>query len=276
MYTKIFHLKDYYSSLGEGDCDPKVTVYVQQNMDEMGRGDLKRPAVILCPGGGYRYVSQREAEPVALMLLTAGMNVFVLDYSVAPHTFPTQLREVAGAMELIYANAQQWHVDTNRILIMGFSAGGHLAGHYSNCYDIPEVREVFPESKPVNAAVLCYPVITANPQYCHLPSFQRLSGHEALTREDVEKFSLEKLVSKYTPPTFLWHTFEDTAVPPMNSILYAQSLAELGRPFSIHIYPKGGHRLSTADEQTTGPANPVTMHVADWVDSFKKWFQLTM
>lgn len=275
MNTQVIHLKERFPFLGENGCDPTLTVYIQENMIKMGWAEKKRPAILVCPGGGYTLVSEREAEPVALNLLPWGYNVFVLDYSVAPHTFPTQLREVAAAMELIYENQDSWHVDTDKIAILGFSAGGHLAGHYSNCYDIPEVRQLFPESKAVNASILCYPVITADPRHCHLGSFQNLTGHEALTPEEIEKYSLDKQVSDQTPPTFLWHTATDGGVPVMNTILYAQALAEHKRPFAVHIYPLGPHGLSTSDEQTMDIITPGMVHAADWLDALKKWLKLT-
>ena len=89
-------------------------------------------------------VSQREEEPIALHFLSEGYNVFVLAYFVAPHHFPVQLRQVAAAMEIIHMYADDWNCDPNRIAIAGFSAGGHLAAHYSNAYNSPEVRTVFP------------------------------------------------------------------------------------------------------------------------------------
>ena len=146
MRCETIHLKDRYPFLGENGCDPTLQLYLPYNMVEMNRQDQKRPCLLLCPGGGYRMVSQREAEPIALHFLPEGMNVFVLTYSVAPHRYPTQLREVAAAMELICANADQWNCDTDRVAIMGFSAGGHLAAHYSTSYDSAAVREVFPKA----------------------------------------------------------------------------------------------------------------------------------
>ena len=168
MQTEVIHLKEYFPILGENGCDPTLMTFLPYNMTEMNRQDQKRPAILICPGGGYWMVSQREGEAIALNFLPDGYNVFVLTYSVKTHAFPTQIREVAAAMELIHTNADLWNTDKNRIAIMGFSAGGHLAGHYSTCYDIPEVRAVFPDSKPVQASILCYPVITADPQYRHV------------------------------------------------------------------------------------------------------------
>lgn len=143
--------------------------------------------------------SERKAEPVAFLFLPEGYNVFILSYSGRPCRFPTQIREVAAAVELIHRNAEKWNCDTGRIAIMGFSAGGHLAGHYSTCYDCQEIREVFPESKTVQATILCYPVITANPCRRHTGNFQNLSGHEELTQKDIEKYSLDIKVTENTP-----------------------------------------------------------------------------
>lgn len=177
MTYHIFHLKEAFPQLGNESVDPTLTVYLPDLMVEMGRKDQKRPCLLICPGGAYGWCSQREAEPIAVHFLPEGFNVFVLNYSVAPSRFPTQLREVAAAMELIYRNADCWNCDVNRIAIMGFSAGGHLAAHYSTCFDWPQVREVFPESKAVQASILCYPVISADPGVAHLGSFENLLGH---------------------------------------------------------------------------------------------------
>ncbi|MBP3304771.1 MAG: alpha/beta hydrolase [Oscillospiraceae bacterium] len=276
MKHEVIHLKEHFPFLGEEGRDPLLTTYLPYNMPETNRQDQKRPAILLCPGGGYRHVSKREAEVVAVNFLPYGYNVYVLTYSISDDRFPTQLREAAAAMELIHANADEWNTDRERIAIMGFSAGGHLAGHYANCYDIPEVREVFPDSKPVQASVLCYPVITADPRYRHTGSFKNLTGHEELTAEDVEKYSLEKKVTENTPPAFLWHTRTDTTVPVMNSLLYAQALTEHNVPFAMHIYPAGRHGLSTVDEQSNDSLEPAAAHAHDWLDALMKWLKITL
>lgn len=276
MKHSVIHLKEHFPVLGKDGFDAILTTYLPYNMAEMNRQEQKRPCILICPGGGYEFTSEREAEVVALHFLPKGYNVFVLNYSVAPHVFPAQLRDVAASLELIYANAAQWNCDTDRIAIMGFSAGGHLAGHYSNCWDCPEVREVFPDSKPVQASILCYPVITADPRHRHTGSFQKLSGHEEPTPEDIEKFSLENLVTDRTPPAFLWHTSEDDCVPVMNSLLYAQALAAHSIPFALHIYPRGWHGLSTADELSNDPLPPEIAMDSDWLDAVMKWLKITL
>lgn len=276
MIHKVIHLKDHFSVLGEDGKDPLLTTYLPYNMVEMSRQNQLRPAILILPGGGYHFNSEREAEVIALRFLPKGYNAFVLNYSVAPHKFPSQIREVAAAMELIHANAKEWNTDTDRIAIMGFSAGGHLACHYTNCYDIPEVREVFPESKAVNASILSYPVITGDPAHRHTNSFRFLSGHDVVTEADIEKYSLHTKVTERTAPTFLWHTAEDQVVPIKNSILYADALATNKVPFELHIYPFGWHGLGTSDSESNGELVPKVAHTAQWMDSLMKWLKITL
>ena len=270
MKYEVLHLKDYYPFLGENGCDPTVEVYLPYNMTEMNRQNDKRPCMIVCPGGGYGMCSQREAEPIALQFLPQGYNVFTITYSVAPHRFPTQLREVAALMELIYKNADDWNCDVSKIAIIGFSAGGHLAAHYSTMFDCKEVREVFPESKPVNASVLSYPVITADPAHAHMGSFQNLVGKESLSEEETEYFSCDRNVKDTTPPAFIWHTAEDNCVPVMNSILYASALSSHKVPFELHIYPYGWHGSSTCDMQTNDNLGSGLAHANAWLSRDRK------
>ena len=276
MIHEVIHMKDHFPFLAENGCDPTLTVYAQDMNPEINRKDKLLPAILVCPGGGYSFVSAREAEPMAMKFLPWGFHVFVLTYSVAPNHFPTQIRQAAAAMELIHANAEAWGVDTNRIAIMGFSAGGHLACHYSNCYDDPAVREVFPDSKPVNACVLTYPVISADPRYCHAGSIRNVSGHAEPTTEDVEYFSLQNRVTPRTPPTFLWHTAADELVPVMNSLLYAQALAENKVSFAMRIYPNGAHGLATADDQTCTTLQYPASEANAWITDAAKWLKNTI
>ncbi len=273
MQHDIIHLKDSFDFLGNNGCDPVVEMYLPFNMTEMNRQDRKRPCMIVCPGGGYRGCSQREAEPIALHFANEGFNVFTITYSVKPHCFPTQLREVAALMELIYKNADEWNCDTAKIAIIGFSAGGHLAAHYSTMFDCKEVREVFPESKGVNATVLCYPVITADPKHCHKGSFVNLTGND-INEDTVNKFSCDRNVTENTPPAFLWHTAEDNTVPVMNSILYATALQNYKIPFELHIYPYGSHGGSTCDTLSCDNPPDGLSHAHAWLDSVKSWLKL--
>ena len=271
-YEKLY-LKDFFEFIGENGADPTLEIYLPFNMTEMNRQNQKRPCMVVCPGGGYGMCSQRESEAIGLHFLPEGFNVFVLTYSVAPHRFPTQIREVAAVMELIYKNADNWNCDTEKIAIIGFSAGGHLAAHYSTMFDSKEVREVFPDSKPVNASVLSYPVITADETVAHKGSFENLLGHYPKTKEELEYFSLDCQVDEKTPPTFIWHTAEDTCVPVQNSLRYATKLAESKVPVELHIYPFGCHGLSTCDAQTVDNPSEQVLYNTVWLDSVKKWLK---
>ena len=274
MRSERIRLKYYYDFLGDGGKDPTLDLYLPYNMPEINREKDKRPCLLVCPGGGYGFCSERESEPVALQFLTEGFNVFVLRYSVAPYRFPSQLREVAASLELIHRFADLWNCDTKKIAIIGFSAGGHLAAHYSTAYDCKEIREVFPESKKVNASILCYPVITADPKYRHEGSFVNLLGHKPQVADE-EYFSCDRKVTKKTPPAFLWHASDDTCVPVKNSLLYAEALSEKGIPFELHVYPYGGHGISICDKQVHNKVSRDIEYDRDWLNSAKKWLKLT-
>lgn len=274
MKHEILHLKDYYEFLRADGCDPTVEIYLPYNMSEMNREKVKRPCLIICPGGAYVFCSQRESEPIAVNYLPDGFNVFVITYSTAPHTFPTQLIEVAALIELIYRNSNEWNCDVSKIAIMGFSAGGHLAAHYSTMYDCKEVRKSFPDSKPVNASILCYPVITADPAYAHMGSFDNLLGKKERTEEEINYFSCDKNVKSSTPPAFIWHTAEDYGVPIMNSILYCKALSEHKIPFELHIYPFGSHGLATGDYHTNDNIDEKSAHIQSWICESRKWLKL--
>lgn len=270
------NLKDKYEFLGEDGRNPTLTCYLPRNLVEMGRENEMRPTVLICPGGGYANCSEREAEPIALKFLNWGFNAVVLRYSCAPHRYPVQLREVAAAFEEIYANANDWHCDTSKIGILGFSAGGHLIAHYSNEYDSAAVREVFPDSKKPNFSVPCYPVISADESFAHKGSFINLLG-EYPQGDDVAKYSCDKMVTPDTPPTFIWHTTEDQAVPVKNSLVYATALADNKVPFSLRIYPYGVHGIATVDHLTNDDdrLDSKTLLANTWFNDFKAWFDET-
>ncbi len=269
-YEKI-HLKEQFPFLGENGADPILDCYRASNLTEMNRKD-KRPCLLICPGGAYAFCSQREAEPIALHFLPENYHVFVLTYSVAPYRFPTQLREVAAAMELIHRNAEEWLCDTEHIAIMGFSAGGHLAAHYATQFDCDEVRAVFPRSKAVQASILCYPVITADWSFTHQGSMLNLLGHQP-DEQEVLRFSNEKNVDENTPPAFLWHTASDKTVPIENSLVYAMALTKHGVPVEMHVYPKGEHGLATCDAITCDNVTGDVAHAHQWLDSVKIWLK---
>lgn len=215
-----------------------------------GCNNVRRPGVLICPGGAYAGLcADREGEWIALNYNAAGYHAAVLHYSVAPARAPLQLREAAAAVRLMKEKAGEWGMMDDGIAVCGFSAGGHLAASLStmwNCDRVFSREQIDSGLHRPDAAVLCYPVITCG-EKGHADSFCNLCGGD---RELAELFSVEKRVNDRTPPTFLWHTFEDDVVPVENSLMYAWALKENGVPFELHIYPRGGHGLGlVADER---------------------------
>ena len=276
MIIEKIYLKERFPELGQGGYDSYVDCYIPSTMENAGdeMKVKKYPCMVVCPGGGYHFTSDREAEPIALHFVSEGYRVVVVRYSYQPHPFPQQLREVAAAMEVVYQNAEEWKIDVSRVAMIGFSAGGHLVAQYSNRYDCPEVREVFPESKPVQAAILSYPVITDDPMYKHAKSIQNYLGYEPEGRNEKDCAN-ECIVSEKTPPTFIWHTVEDKTVPVQNSILYAKALADCKVPFEMHIYPFGPHGLSTVDGVVyETEKEPKVQRVRRWLEDAKTWLKM--
>lgn len=275
MKCERIYLKDYFPELGKNGCNAYVECCIPTNCQNIGPefAEKKFPCIVICPGGGYNFTSDGEAEPIALQFFTEGYRTFVLRYSVDPHSFPQQLREVAAVMELIYKYADEWNADVTKVAIIGFSAGGHLAAQYSNRYDCPEVREIFPQSKPVQASILSYAVLTAHPEYKHASTIRHYVGHEPTDRNE-KGCSCELVVTEKTPPTFLWHTAEDAVVPVENSILYAQALSAHKVPFELHIYPYGPHGLSTADKLLWKDLDERYARVNKWIEDVKSWLEM--
>ena len=232
----------------------------------------KRPAILILPGGGYGFTSDREAEPIAFRFLAQGYAAFVLRYSVAPLSFPTSLREACMAMRYIRENAEAFEVDTNMIAAIGFSAGGHLCGTLGTMYDCPEVADLGSADllRP-NALGLCYPVaVSWGPT--HEGSFDNLTRGDDQLRK---RLSLDALVRPDMPPAFLWHTRTDDAVPCRNSIILANAMADAGVDFSLHIYAKGGHGLSNANDTVYPTHNlPVcSPDIPGWPEALIQFFR---
>lgn len=232
----------------------------------------RRPAVLILPGGAYRWTSDREAEPVALRFAVRGYIPFVLRYSCAPLRFPISLREAALAMRYIRENAPLFGINPNMVAAMGFSAGGHLCGLLGTLYDGPEVSGLaLPEQIRPDILALCYPVAVSWGR-THEESFDNLTGSDRALRD---RLSLEKLVRADMPPVFLWHTRNDESVPCRNTLLLAQSLEKAGVDFSMHIYRRGKHGLSTADVAVypSGDLPEVSWDVPSWLESQLHFFE---
>ncbi len=232
----------------------------------------KRPAVLVIAGGGYTKVSPREAEPIALEFLSKGYNAFILDYSVNVK-FPNQLVEACLAMSYIRDNADSLNVIKDKVVAIGFSAGGHLTGCLSIIPDEDEVVKRLSQNKKFskktlaklvrpNAQILCYPVITGDEKHAHKGSFEVLTcGDNGL----IDRLSLEKRVNSSVPPTFIWHTFTDQSVPVSNSLLLAKALYDNNVLTSVHIFPKGPHGVSLGNEVVTNKPYDLSTGTCRWI-----------
>lgn len=227
----------------------ELSAYILDQSQEMSN-IKKRPSILILPGGGYYFTSDREAEPIAMSYLAEGYNAFVLKYSVGKEkNFELALQDAEEAMSTIRERAEQWSVDTTKIAVIGFSAGGHLAAALSTIGE--------KESRP-NALLLGYPCILSS-------------------MDDVLAFpvpSLEEKVKADTPATFLFTTFEDELVPLENSLAFINALAKAGIPFESHIFQSGGHGLSLGKRLTSsGLKSNVNEHFSKWFPLSVSWLQ---
>lgn len=270
MQLKTLDLYEYFGYSKPAYSTGILHCYIQKT-DVVVDGD-RRPAVLILPGGGYGHVSERESEPVALRMLAAGFQAFVLHYSVAPAVFPVALREAAMAMAFIRKNALDLGVDPGKVAAMGFSAGGHLCGLLSTLYDSREVADLgAPAQLRPDALGLCYPVAVSW-GHTHEGSFRNLCGEDVQLRQ---RLSLDRLVREDMPPVFLWHTRDDGSVPCRNSLELARALEERGVLFSLHIYRSGPHGLSTADSQAypAGQVPACSWDVPGWMEALQQFWK---
>lgn len=232
-------------ALGEAEKDvPTLTVYRPEE------GKASGAAMVICPGGGYGGLAQHEGKDYAEWLAKQGVTGFVLKYRLgsAGYRHPRMLEDAARAVRTVRARASEWGVDAKRVGIMGSSAGGHLAStlltHF-NDGDASASDPVERQSSRPDLGILCYPVISMG-EVTHAGSKRNLLG-ENPSEELVKLLSNELQVTTNTPPTFLWHTYEDTAVVPQNSMLFALALQKNKVPYELHIYEKGRHGIGLAN-----------------------------
>ncbi len=251
----------------------RLCTYFLDNSEEM-RPDQVRPLVIICPGGGYGMTSDREAEPIAMRFLAMGYHTAILRYSVAPAKYPVALLQLANAVKYLKSHAEQFHIDPDRIVVQGSSAGGHLAASFGVFWNRTWIQQALgvPEGylRPAGL-MLSYPVITSG-EKAHHGSFHNLLGdhYEAMKNE----LSLETQVSADTPTAFLWHTATDDTVPVENSILFFQALRAYGIPAELHIYPVGGHGLGLANYETSKrDGYGIQEECQSWIELAGRWME---
>lgn len=216
------------------------------------------PAVIVCPGGGYENIAfHDEGLKTARRLAEAGYRPFILNYRYKPNYYPEPQVDLALAIRYLRANAEKYQIDPDNLMILGYSAGGHLCasttalrGQVEEALD-RELRTFRPDlynafqgiSIRPDKVCLCYPVISCS-QEPHEESFQSLTGGDESLRE---LLSIEKQVDHEYPKTFIWTVADDSLVPPGNTIRMAEALRKNNIPHKVRIYPTGEHGCSTGD-----------------------------
>lgn len=225
--------------------------------------ESKRPAVLVCPGGGYLYCSPREGEPVALSYAARGFHAFVLRYSTGYDCAGfAPLNEISWAIGYIRENAEAWHIDPEKIAVCGFSAGGHLALSSG----------LLAENKP-NAMILGYPATSAPAQPGVNFMLKVLEGRNDVTDADAEKYDLVPKITRDAPPVFLAATAEDLLTT-YGALPVAKAYSDLGRQYELHVFQFGPHGYSLANEVTAdGSSQVIDPIFAQWQELSVQWLR---
>ncbi len=251
--------------------NPDVTLTTYVATDE--ENTPARIAMLVLPGGGYHSCAHHEGEKIALNYLAAGINAFVLNYSTKSNNpdmkYPMPLVDASNAMKHIKDNAKKYNIDPEKVYVLGFSAGGHLAAtlgtfwHRKEVYDAAQPME-YGYNRPTGM-VLCYPVISPE---SHIGSYHNLLGVDA-TKEELEYAAPNLHVDEKTAPAFIWHTSNDNCVDVRGSLAMANALKDVGTLFEMHIYPDGYHGLGYPDGAEGAVERPCVAtwmkHSIDWV-----------
>jgi acetyl esterase/lipase len=254
---------DAPGALGHEDRDiPTLTIYPAPSEKAVGTG------VVVCPGGGYGALAMdHEGKQIAEWLNELGISAFILKYRLGPgYRHPAPLTDVQRAIRFVRHRAKEYNVSPDRLGIWGFSAGGHLASTAATHFDKGNPTAQDPlnrlSSRP-DFAILAYPVISFTTEYVHKGSRRNLLG-EPYDEKLATSLSNETRVTPETPPTFLFHTNEDTGVPPENSVLYYLALRKAGVPAEMHIYERGQHGVGLALK------DPI---LSSWAGRLADWFK---
>ncbi len=256
--------------------DKNITLKTYISEDEPELQAPPRPAVIVCPGGAYLFLSDREGEPVVKEYFAKGFNCFLLHYSIAPNAaFPTPLQDISRAIIHIKEHAAEYNVNPDRIFVCGFSAGGHLAASIGTMWHKdfakPTPDMPFGANKPFGM-ILCYPFITVGGEHTHIECTDNITGHNP-TPENCEKYSPERQVSSETVPAYIWTTCFDDCVDVENSLMMATALSKEKIPYELHIFQHGPHGAVLFNEETSAGGQKRLIHAdsAEWIAESVRW-----
>lgn len=250
-------------ALGTGEVDkPAVTLY------QPNRSQATGTLVVICPGGGYQNLAMdHEGHQVARWFTAHGIAAAIVKYRLGPrYRHPAPLQDVLRAIRVVRSRAAELNVKPDRIGVMGFSAGGHLASSAATLFDLADAKAkdgLDAVSSRPDFAILGYPVIVFGADVTHKGSQRNLIG-DAPPADLVTRLSTDRQVTAQTPPTFLFHTSEDTGVPPQNSVAFYLALKNAGVPAELHIYEKGRHGVGLAPEDR---------ELSTWPDRMLGWMR---
>lgn len=231
-----------------------------------------KPAIIVCPGGAYCFKAyDNEGFAPAEWIQSIGINAFVLDYRVEPYRHPCPLMDLQRAIRYLRYHAKELGIDPNKVGVMGFSAGGHLAGsasvHFDECFC--PVDDIDKEICRPDYSILCYPAVSADREFGHQHCFEILFGKESSQYDSYRYYCLEKNITPDVPPTFIWHTSQDDCVDVENVYVLASSLSKNKVPVELHVYPFGPHGAGTAD----GNKCIDDPYLNQWTKSCESWLK---
>lgn len=274
--------------LQEGLSEATLTAYIQEQYDNNATFH-KNPAIIICPGGAYLGYTEKEAEPVALRFLLEGFNAFVLRYSVgAMARFPAPLIDTARAVMLIRENTGKWNIDSDRIYLCGFSAGGHVAATYAATWHegyLSEALNASNESIRPNGLILGYPILDIlrfaernmekNREIKPLLEMM-LSSVFGSPKPDIkltDKWNCLNRITSYMPMTFMWMTAEDELVDAVEGLDFIKALTSNGVPCEFHYFEKGRHGMSLWAQSEGAVGTNKTDSIHDWFYLAVKWLK---
>lgn len=279
------------------DSEAILKTYILERQ-EYARKSILRPAVIVCPGGGYALVSQNEGEPVALAYAREGFHTFVLKYSVTyANPFPQALLELGKAYLYVLEHADEFGINKKQIYVAGFSAGGHLAlslgTFYYEKFLLDKLQTTAETLKPAGL-ILGYPAVSLKPaRTSSKPSKelekliaaglcgdfgkysiqQIMTGKENFSNEEAEALNLLNRIDEKVPPMFIFGSNHDSVIHPLDIVSLAKLLRENNIEFELHLFNRGNHGLSIYDETVAYQWQLENMHMNEWVSLSVKWLK---
>lgn len=253
----------------EMDKNASLTCFLNPFIDTMGR--RFRTAIIICPGGGYSEIEERESDPVGIRFMGYGFQTFVLRYSLNQMAWPNALLELSETVDFIRKNADVWDIDVNRIVIQGYSAGGHLAAMLGSQWHM--IFDQWGYDCRPDALCLMYPVVSAG-KWQHKESIGNLkSGTECEYLNSIEKlsYSIEQCDLSDFPSCFIVHNSDDASVSAMNSVILLQKLLSSKADCEMHMFHSGGHGLSLGDNMTARIESDINERYSKWLELFISW-----